>query len=239
MAGQVSDIEKLIRLQELDNVLQDGAEQFNNSPIAAEIKEVREKKSQYKSKRDQVDAVFVKARDEVEKVGALDSKLAADQDRMQKEIEKTQGDYRKVEAQTQKLNELTNQRKQVDEKLEKLEANFNKIKELKQKLDSAIEAVSMKEDDLNRNLESTNAQLKMDMDAASNEKESLEKEISADALATYKRARGIVGKIVISKLSQNTCAVCRSPLSSGGLSKVNDEAPIAVCPNCSRVLIVK
>ena len=65
MAGKVEDIDKLLRLQEVDNTIEDGAEAFNNSPIATEIGKVRLKKSEIKTKRDQVDKVFVKARDEV------------------------------------------------------------------------------------------------------------------------------------------------------------------------------
>ena len=68
MAGKVEDIERLVRLQEVDNIIEDGAEAFNNSPIATEIGKVRLKKAEVKAKRDQVDKVFVKARDEVEVV---------------------------------------------------------------------------------------------------------------------------------------------------------------------------
>ena len=87
MAGKVEDIEKLQKLEVLDNTLENGAEQFNISPIAAQIGEVRSKKAEVKAKRDAVDKVFVKARDEVETVSAKDSDLAAAQDKAQKEIE--------------------------------------------------------------------------------------------------------------------------------------------------------
>lgn len=237
MAGQVADIEKLQRLEVLDNTLEDGAEAFNNSPIALEIGNVRAKKAEIKTKRDAVDKVFVKAREEVETVSAKDSQLASDQDKAQKEIEATQGDYRKVEAHTQKLNELTEERKKVDAKLEELEANFNKIKELKAKIDGSIEMLSMKEDELNKQLEASNVQLKMDMDKATQEKAALEKEISMDALAAYKKARSIVGQTVVAKNVEGSCSVCRSKFTGVHLSKIEADAPIAVCPNCLRVLV--
>lgn len=239
MPGKIEDIEKLGELQDADNILEEGAEQFNNSPIATQIEDIRKKKQEYKAKRDQVDGVFVKAREEVEKVSLKDSQLAAAQEKEQKEIEDTQGDYRKVEAHTNKLNELTNQRKLVDEQLAKLEANFSKIKELKEKLDNAISSVSMKEDDLNKQLEQSNVQLKLDMDEATEKKKQLENVISHDALDLYKKSRNIVGKRVIANLEGDSCSVCRANLSSGNLSKVHADAPIAMCPNCSRVLIVK
>lgn len=237
MAGKVEDIEKLVRLEEVDNIIEDGAEAFNNSPIATEIGKVRLKKSEIKAKRDQVDKVFVKARDEVEAVSAKDSQLAAAQDKTQKEIEETAGDYRKVEAHTKKLNELTEQRKKVDEKLEELEANFNKIKELKGKIDASIEKLSMQEDDLNKQLESSNVSLKLEMDKATEEKAQLESMISTDALEAYKKARGIVGQTVIAKNEENTCSVCRGNFTGASLSKIEAEAPISTCPHCLRILI--
>ena len=237
MAGKVEDIEKLLRLQEVDNTIEDGAEAFNNSPIATEIGKVRLKKSEIKAKRDQVDKVFVKARDEVDAVSAKDSELAAAQDKAQKEIEATQGDYRKVEDFTRKLNELTEERKKVDTKLEELEANFNKIKELKAKIDASIEKLSMQEDDLNKQLESTNVSLKLEMDKATKEKAELEAQISPDALEAYKKARGIVGQTVISKNEENTCSVCRANFTGANLSKIESEAPISTCPHCLRLLL--
>lgn len=236
MAGVKEDWEKLERLQEIDNILENGAEQFNNSPIAAKILEVRAKKAEYKAKRDQLDSVYVKARDEVAQVSAKDSQLAEAQTKMQKEIEDTQGDYKKVEAYTNKLNELTNQRKVVDEQLEKIEVNFNKIKELKEKVDEAIGKVSMQEDDLNDQLQKTNTQLKIDMEKAQSEKQSLEKEISMDALALYKKCRNQVGQIVLAKLEGDACSVCKSSLSNANLSKVQEQAPISDCPSCNRIL---
>lgn len=238
MEATNKDIENLSRLQEIDNILEDGAEAFNNSPIAIEIEKVREKKAKYKAKRDQLDAVYVKARDEIAQVSAKDSQLAEEQKKAQAEIEATQGDYRKVEAHTNKLNELTNQRKEVDAKLEEIEANFEKIKSLKAQIDDAIGKVSMKEDDLNRQLQDTNAQLKFDMEKAQGEKQTLEKEISMEALAEYKKARQIVGKIVISHLEDESCSVCKSKLTSGALSKVLEEAPLSCCPNCHRLLCI-
>lgn len=236
MAGKVEDIEKLQDLQNIDNTIEDGAEAFNNSPIAAQIGEVRAKKAEIKTKRDQVDKVFVKARDEVEAVSAKDSELAAAQDRAQKEIEETSGDYRKVEAHTQKLNELTEERKKVDAKLEELEANFNKIKELKAKIDASIEKLSMQEDDLNKQLEASNVSLKMQMDAATSKKAELEALISPDALEAYKKARNIVGQTVIAHNEDGACSVCRTKFTGAHMSKIESEAPISTCPNCLRLL---
>lgn len=236
MAGLAEDWQKLERLQELDNILENGADQFNNSPIAAKILEVRAKKAEYKVKRDQLDAVYVKARDEVAQVSAKDSQLAEAQQKMQKEIEATQGDYKKVEAYTNKLNELTNQRKAVDEKLETIEANFNKIKQLKEKVDDAIGKVGMQEDDLNEQLQRATAQLKIDMEKAQVDKANLEKEISMDALALYKKQRNLVGQIVLAKLDGDACSICKSTLSNANLSKVQEQAPISECPSCHRVL---
>ena len=237
MAGKVEDIEKLKRLEELDNILEDGAEAFNNSPIAAQIEEVRAKKAEVKAKREKVDKVFVKARTEVEEVSEKDSKLAASQDIAQKEIEKNQGDYRKVQDSSKVLESLSEERKKVDAKLEELEANFNKIKELKEKIDSSIEKLSMQEDDLNKQLEATNVQLKLDMDKATQDKAALEKEISMDALAAYKKARSIVGKTVVAQNENGSCSVCRSKFTGAHLSKIESEAPVSTCPNCLRVLV--
>lgn len=238
MAGKVEDYKKLQALEEVDNTLENGVEAFNNSPIAKEIAEVRSKKAEYKAKRDQLDSVFVKARDEVAAVSAKDSELAAAQDKTQKEIEEIKGDYRKVEAHTKKLNELTEQRKKVDEKLEIIEANFNKIKELKSKVDDAIGSVSLKEDDLTKKLEAENVQLKLKMEKANLDKINIEKDITDDVLEIYKKARNNVGQKVIAVLQGDTCSVCKSSLSNAAVSKVQNEAPISTCPSCHRVLFV-
>ena len=237
MVGKIEDKEKLLKLQELDNVLLDGAEEFNNSPIAKKIEETRAKKTEIKTKRDQIDVVFKKARTEIDAVSAKDSQLASEQERVQKEIDSTNGDYKKVEAFTQKLNELAGQRKQIDKKLEDLEKNFNKIQELKSKIDTAVENLSMQEDDLNSQLEASSVQLKLSMDKATEEKKKLEPTISLDALARYKKARGIVGKITIAHNDNNSCSVCRTKFSNANSSKIEEEAPISLCPNCLRVLI--
>lgn len=237
MAGKIEDIDKLLKLQEIDNILADGAEQFNRNPIAKQIAAARQKKSELKAKRDQLDQVFVKARKQIEEVSAKDSALAAEQEKTQMEIDSVAGDFRKVEALTQKLGELSSRRKQIDVKLETLEANFNKISELKAKIGSSIEKVSMQEDDLNLQLEQSNVQLKIQMDKAQKEKAELEPQISADALQGYKKARNIVGKVTVAQNQNGSCSVCRTHFSQANASKIWDGAPISVCPNCLRLLI--
>lgn len=239
MAGKIDDIQKLEELQEVDNILENGVEAFNESPIAKQIAKLRVKKKGLKSKRDQVDQVFIKARKEIELVSTKDSQLAAAQEKEQNEIENTKGDYRKVEAHTNKLNELANQRKEVDKKLEELEANFSKIKELKAKIDSSIETLSMKEDDLTKELERSNVSLKLQMDEATKKKEKLEQEISKEVLQAYKKSRNIVGKTVIAKLEDGSCSICRSKMSQANLSKLQQDAPISVCPNCLRIIVIQ
>lgn len=239
MPGKIEDIEKLKLLEQIDNTLQDGAEAFNNSPIAKKIAAVRLKKSEVKAKRDQVDKVFVRARNSVDEVGATDSQLAADQDKIQNEIKTTQGDYRKVEAATNKLNELTLKRQKVDAQLEQLEANFNKIKQLKEKIDASIEKLSLQEDDLQKQLETSNVQLKLDMDKASLDKKKIEAEISREAIELYKKSRNIVGRIVIAHNEGGLCSVCRAKFSGAHLSKFDKEAPISTCPHCLRLIVLE
>lgn len=237
MAGKVEDKEKLLKLQDLDNTLEEGAEQFNDNPIAQEIGGLRQKKAELKSKRDQVDQVFVKSRKQIEDVSANDSQLASQQEKIQAEIDSVAGDYRKVESLTQKLNEVSSQRKNIDSKLETLEANFNKIKELQSRIDAGIEKLSMQEDELRQKLEASNVQLKLQMDEAQSQKAQLEPTISADALEAYKKARSIVGKITVAKNENDSCSACRSKFSQANASKVAQQGAIAVCPNCMRILV--
>lgn len=239
MAGTANDIKLLRKLEEVDKTIEEGVAQFNESPIAKKIAEVRQKKAEVKQKRDQVDKVFIKARTEMQEVSDKDSLLAEAQKKEQKEIQATQGDYRKVEAHTNKLNEITQQRKQVDSTLEGLESNFNKIKSIKEKIDDAIGRLSMQEDDLSQKLNESNNSLKISMEKAQKEKATLETEISEDALKLYKKSKQICGKIVMSQLNGSTCAVCRSSISNANMSKIKGEAPISMCPNCSRILAIE
>ena len=158
MAGKIEDIELLEKLQEIDKILAEGEKVLNNPPLKEKIDSVRAKKAEFKAKRDQIDQIFVKSRKEIELLSTKDSELAASQNKAQKEIEETQGDYRKIEAYTKNLNQLTQQRKVVDEKLEKIEANFNKIKNLKQKIEDNIGKLSMQEDDFNSTLQKDQAE---------------------------------------------------------------------------------
>ena len=158
MAGKIEDIELLEKLQEIDKILAEGEMVLNNPPLKEKIDSVRAKKAEFKAKRDQIDQIFVKSRKEIELLSTKDSELAASQNKAQKEIEETQGDYRKIEAYTNNLNQLTQQRKVVDEKLEKIEANFNKIKDLKQKIEDNIGKLSMQEDDFNSTLQKDQAE---------------------------------------------------------------------------------
>lgn len=238
MAGIEKDIELIKKLAKVDRTIEDGAEQFNNSTLQKKINQLRLKKAEVKQKRDQVDSVFVKSREEMQDVAQKDSDLAKAQEKAQQEIAAIQGDYRKVEAHTNKLNALTSQRKELDVKLEKLEANFNKIKSIKEKIDTAIGKLSMQEDDLSAELQETVGQLKLQMDKAQKDKADLESQISPDALKEYRKAKKICGKIVLAELNGNSCSVCRSKISNANMSKIKAEEPISTCPNCFRLLFV-
>ncbi|MDO5329645.1 MAG: hypothetical protein Q4E88_06115 [Coriobacteriia bacterium] len=238
MPGKVDDIEKLNELQELDKNIDAAYAQIQNSPYAKKIEAARAKKSEYKTKRDQIDGIYKKARAEFEEITAKDSELAASQTETQKKIEETQGDYRKVESYTNKLNELTNNRKVIDEKLVKVEANYNKISELKGKIDEAIGKVSMLEDDLNKKLQEENATAQIEYNKNVEKKNVLVKSISEDSLKMYKHAREIAGNVAVAELLNNSCSVCRNNFSPVTLDKIKGQAPISSCPNCQRLLIV-
>lgn len=239
MNATAKEIKLLKELETIDKKIEDNVEKYNELSQLNSINKIRAKKAEVKTKLKQVETIYVKTRKELKEIEELDSKLAVQQKEMQNKIDELGGDYRKVESHTLKLNEITNRRKNVDKRLETLEDNFNKISSIKRKIDDAIGKISMQEDDLKNKQIKELSTLQYNLEQIKNKKKSIEEQISKTILDYYKRQRKICGKVVISKLVDNKCKICRTALSNANLSKVKNDGSLGTCPNCSRILIIK
>ena len=72
------------------------------------------------------------------------------------------------------------------------------------------------------------------------QRDRLREQLGEDALAAYDTARGrFTAGAAVGELSGRSCSACRIELPHAEINELRDGPPLATCPNCRRLLVVR
>ncbi len=239
MEVQQEDINKLLELQELDAVLNKAQKDFNELPERGLIKETREKCSEVLKKKDQLDAMQQACEEGIEKLETEDAALLAKQKQVQADIDASGGDYRNLEARTKELNGISRRRLTLEEELGKKAEELDKLEGLSKQVQDALALLKEREEKATASFQKKGSALREKIVQLEKQRKGLTQSIDAALLKKYGDLYQRCGGVVLGYLKESICGVCRSPIEPGRLSELKRQAPLASCPHCKRLLIIR
>ncbi len=238
MQATTEELTTLLQMQYIDLELLKQKKQLEELPQRAAILAARQRKSSIEQKRDQVVALREQAEAKVTKLEDEDRGLAEKQQRVQDTIAEVRGDYRSVEAHTKELNGFAKRRTTLEEELAKLGEDLDKIEDVQRQVSSALAEVQKQEADSIASFQQEGGALQSSIAQMTAQRESMASSLSSNLRDVYEQTAARTGGVAIGRLVNGCCGVCRIAIDEGHLIDLKTQAPLGVCPQCKRLLVV-
>lgn len=239
MYASASDIEVLLKLQQVDIAAMKAVKQRENLPQKAKIELLDEKLDTLNEKLASVQAIQDKAQGELAKIETEDNTLADKQRRAQELINVAGSDYRSIESHSKELSGFAKRRDTLSEKIESLTAHLEKVATLKGQLETAIAQVEQQRATAQQEFDAVDGELVKQIESLAAQKKNLSAELPRELITLYEKTATRTGGVALGKLNDNVCGVCRTAIEGGRLIELRASAPIGVCPSCKRLLVIE
>lgn len=238
MQATAEQIKALEELQAIDRVRLQAQFELDELKKDGKADELRAKREEIEQKRDQVEALYQREADQLERYKQEDEHLAFQQKETQARIDEAGGDYRSLTSLTRDLEGAAKRRETIEFESKKVKQKADQIAELRDKADKAVADLQKQEDDLNAKAQEKAAELEKTVSEKQAERDAKKGAVPAKLLKLYETALKRCGGVAVAHLSDGRCDTCRSPLEQNRLLQVKKEAPLSTCPRCHRLLIV-
>lgn len=233
------DISRLKDIQEIDAKIKDIMAASASFPELKEMKIVLAKKAEIVSKTKQIEAMTRDISKRFEKLNVEDASLAEREKSVQKSIDEAAGDYRNLEVHTKELDSVSSRRNTIAEMMIKITVEQDKADDLNKKLSAASTQIDAKIDALDKKIRQVKGDAQVQIQELAKKRESVHSKMAPELAAIYDEAAGKVGNVVLAQLNEDCCSVCRSHIEEGKLLEIKNNGNVAVCPSCSRIIILK
>lgn len=238
MFAEYSDLENLLEVQKADLMIMQLKKQRAELPQRIQVMRVRKKRDEIQGKLDQVLALRKKADAELTMLQDEDRALAEKQERAQEIIDASGSDYRKVESHSKEMAGTAKRRETLALKLLEAEEKLGKVKSVQSQLEGGIASAEAEEARLRAAFEADDNVLIDQVKNLTEKRTQLRSGIPGDLLALYDKTAARTGGVAIGRLEESTCGVCRTGIDGGRLIELRASAPLGVCPNCKRLLVI-
>ena len=239
MQVDYQELEALQNIQRIDLIILQTKKARGSLPQRIEVAKVRKKREEIAPKLDQVITMQTAKEAQVMQVEDEDRGLADKQQRTQEEIDAMSADYRAVESRSKDLAGIVKRRTTLAEQLDGLNGELAKIKAVREQVESALALCDRKEADLRASFEEEDNELVERIKSLVEERANIVQSVSPDLLKLYDKTAAKTGGVALGKLEEDRCGVCRTAIDGGHLIQLKSQAPLGVCPNCKRLLIVE
>jgi len=239
MQASERDLQNLLELQEADMAALNAKKKLDGLPQRAQLQALAQKKQGVLEKLEQVAKMHDAARRKVVQVEDESAILSRKRDETQAKIDAARGDFRAVQSLTRDLDGIAKRLGTLE--TEQLEAagKLEQIEGVKRQVESAIAALDDQALKIRDSFQRDAGQLKLAADEAATRRQAHVSEIDPALLKAYDAACRRGGGIGMARLVEGKCSTCRSVIDANRLLQVKREAPLAKCPHCGRLLIVK
>lgn len=239
MEATQEELAVLVRLQQADMELNKATRAFEELPQRAVIVAARQKQTDLAKKLQTVMAALEETQHKVTRLAAEDEKLVQKQQDTQAAIDAAGGDYRNLEKRTKELEGFAKRRATLAEDQLAVEAELEKIQGLKSQIDQLMAAAKAKEAKATEEFKAEGTVLRQTMGKLEAAKNQLLDMLPPDKAELYLKTLKKCGGVALGLLSDGKCSVCRTTFNESHLISVRSQAPLAVCPNCKRLLLVQ
>ena len=239
MQAKHEDLAMMLKLQATDIDIIRAKKELADLPQIAKMNELKAKHDALIAKRSQVDAMQKRAEADITRLSTEDGMLADKQRHAQELIDNAGADYRSVESHSKEMSGFAKRREELDKKLTALAEEVEKIEAIQAQFEKAISVIAADEEKTKASYDKQSASLRENLEEMAQVREKQAASLPANLLKLYQETARHTGGVAIGKLNESTCGICRSNIDGGRLIELKAEAPLGVCPNCKRLLVIE
>lgn len=239
MHAEHSDLEALVQIQAIDLEVMQATKKRVELPQRIEVMRLRKKRGEIQAKLDQVCELEKEANAEMTLVEDEDRSLLDKQQRAQEAIDAAGANYRKVESNSREMANIAKRREGIAERMVEITAQLDKIKAVRAQLEGAVASSEAEEARLRDSFSDEDAVLAGRINDLNQQREALVAEIDPALIALYDKTAAKTSGVALGRLDEETCGVCRTHIDGGRLIELKASAPLGVCPNCKRLLVIE
>lgn len=240
MPVSYDDLDVLLEVQRIDMEVMQAKKTRASLPQRIQVVKIRKKRDEISPKLQQIVDLQAATEAKATKIEDEDRSLAQKQERAQEIITAAGSDFRKAESHSKDMAGVAKRRSALEEELNKLNAEIDKMKSVRKQLEDAIAACDAEEASLKASYQEKDAELIAKAQELLDQRSKLVAGLPQDLVATYDKTAKKTGGVALGHLEEGgTCSACRTTISGGRLIALQNQAPIGVCPNCNRMLIIQ
>lgn len=240
MQANYEDLDVLLEVQRIDMEVMHANKTRASLPQRIQVVKVRKKRDQITPKLKQICDLQEATQAKVTKIEDEDRSLAQKQERAQEIITAAGSDFRKAESHSKDMAGVAKRRAALEEELNKLNSEIDKMKVVRKQIEDAIAACDQEEENLKASYQEKDAELMAQAQGLLNQRAKLVANLPNDLVNTFDNTAKKTGGVALGHLEDGgTCSVCRTTITGGRLIDLQSQAPVGVCPNCQRLLIIK
>lgn len=230
----------LLALQTCDLEIRRAAKLLDELPEKRAILETRRKAEEVRQLRGKAQEVAHRLERAItantDEVATVDEKIAS----VQKTLDSGQvTNPKEVHNLSREMDMLKRREDKLDNDTIALMERLEHAREQVAKVDTALERLSARENELIAAYRSKGGEVQSDLDTHKNQRAELAASLGDDLLARYEAAAAAKGGIGAAKLLEIACSVCRVELPAERLRELREGPDIGLCPNCRRLLVVR
>ena len=239
MHASESDIECLFELQKIDAEIKSTLSNLESMPEIEKLDDVLSKQKEARAKLTKVDDLRLDAEKRLEKMEIEDVKLANRENSVQEAIEEAVGDFRNLEVHTKELDSIGQRRETLAGMMLKAADEQEKISEVLTKLKEANGLLEENKKALQDKIQDRKDKTNEEVNELYKQREGIRNKINKDLADLYEQSTKKVGNVVLGKVEDGACSVCKTRIEEGKLIDMLSDGEIATCPSCSRILVLK
>ncbi len=239
MKASRDDLDGLLSLQQIDLDIKKQNKQLDELPQRMVIYTSRKKHEEVEAKREQVLALKKDASMRLNRIKDEDESLAGKEKSVEEVMNSTQGDFRNVEARSKELESISERREKLAEDREEVDAELKKISNVEDQLDTLDKDLKSKESSAMQSFQQEGSALKASIAELEEQRSEAAAKMSKEIVDLYNKTQTRLGGVAVSTLNGDKCGACRTPIDQGRLLDLKANAPLGVCPTCTRLLIIE
>lgn len=233
------DIESLLAAQQADFDIMHMTRSLEELPQRAVILNCRQKREAMQQKVAKIEALKKETAKKRRRVDDEDASLKKKETGVQAAIEAAGNDYRNAEARTKELDGIFRRRAALAEEMSQLDAELAKIGQLEDQAAAALGDVDAQEAEATESFKQEGGRLKAGIADAERRREEHLSAVTTELADAYRTTSEHMGTVVIGRLEEGRCGVCRAGIDPGRQIELRAQAPVTFCPICKRLLIVE
>lgn len=239
MEASLEEIESLLKIQELDKVIFRSHKALKNLPQPKEAEVVRARLLEVNAKLAKVEAMLKKKQRDFSCMEAENAQLGERLAKTQAKIDSQEGDYRSVQTWTREMEIMSERRQVLNDRMASLLVEIEGVENVKLQAEAGIDQLKGREQDLYQQFNEQGGAIKEEIASCQHSVKALARRVSPELMKLYISSVQRHGGVGLAMMADSCCDACRNPIPQNRLPEIRKNAPLAQCPSCGRLLVVK